>query len=224
MGEIVDKADKLGYEYIAFTEHNPSHSRHSESQIISLLKRKKEAVDKLNTKLKNLNTKKLKKVFNSLEVDILPGGKLPVSDAGMETLDFALVSVHSSFRQSKLDMTKRVLSALAHPKVKVFAHPTARKLTQREGIELDWDKVFEYCLKNDKWLEINCDPMRLDLPDILVKEAVKLGVKTTMGTDSHHFEHMDNMQYGISVARRGWAEKKDIINTLSLSVFERMIK
>jgi len=121
-------------------------------------------------------------------------------------------------------MTKRVLSGLSHPKVKIFAHPTARKLTQREGIELDWEKVFDVCRNEGKWLEINADPMRLDLPDFLAKEAVKLGIKLTLGTDAHHADMMENMQFGVSVARRGWAQKKDIINTRSLEEFEKVLQ
>jgi DNA polymerase (family X) len=120
-------------------------------------------------------------------------------------------------------MTKRVLRALTYPKVKIFAHPTARKIQEREGIELDWPQVFDFCLKNNKWIEINCDPMRLDLPDNLVREAVKLGVKLTMGTDAHHKDGMNNMLLGISVARRGWAEPKDIVNTRNLEEFEKML-
>ena len=227
MQEVVDRADKLGYYYIAFTEHNPSHSRHTEKQINDILKRKKEAVEKLNLALKsksNSKSKKVLKVFNSLEIDVLPSGKLPVPEMGLETLDFALVSIHSSFRMSKGEMTKRVLSGLSHPKVKIFAHPTARKLTQREGIELDWEKVFDVCRNEGKWLEINADPMRLDLPDFLAKEAVKLGIKLTLGTDAHHADMMENMQFGVSVARRGWAQKKDIINTRSLEEFEKVLQ
>lgn len=227
MKDVVKKANDLGYEYIALTEHNPSHSRHSNSEILSLLKRKMEKVEKINYSItknrEQSNRNRVRKVFNSLELDILPDGRLPVSTKGLELLDFVLVSVHSSFRQSKEKMTKRVLSALSHPKVKIFAHPTARKLNKREGIELDWEKIFQFCLKNDKWLEINADPTRLDLPDFLVHEAVKKGVKITLGTDAHHVDLMDNMKYGVSVARRGWAEKSDIINCLSLNEFESVL-
>ncbi|MEK7188635.1 MAG: DNA polymerase III, partial [Patescibacteria group bacterium] len=105
-----------------------------------------------------------------------------------------------------------------------FAHPTGRKLNYREGVELDWPTIFEFCLKNNKWLEINADPGRLDLPDVLVHEAVKLGVILTLGTDAHHVDGMNNMLFGVSVARRGWAERKDIVNTRSLEEFEKMIK
>ena len=224
MEAMVKKADEIGYEYIAFTEHNPSKSRHKPEQVINLLKRKKEAVDKINYSIKQKGFSRIKKVFNSLEIDILPEGGLPVPEEGLETLDFTLVSIHSSFRLDCSEMTKRVLSALAHPKAKIFAHPTARKLNEREGIEVNWQEVFAYCAKNQKWLEINADPARLDLPDFLVKEAVKVGVKLSLGTDAHHKDGLDNMRYGVSVARRGWATREDIVNTRSLQEFEKLLK
>ncbi|OGM86788.1 hypothetical protein A2614_00205 [Candidatus Woesebacteria bacterium RIFOXYD1_FULL_40_21] len=230
--EVVGKANELGYEYIAFTEHNPSKSGHTDSQIIDILKRKREVIDKLNLKLKRKSVKtndvnsysRIQKVFNSLEIDIMPDGSLPVPEAGLELLDFALVSIHGSFKMPREQMTKRVLSALAHPKVKIFAHPTARKLNEREGVELNWPEIFDFCKSKSKWLEINSDPMRLDLPDTLVHEAVKFGVKLSMGTDAHHKDNMDFMQFGVSVARRGWATENDIVNTRSLEEFEKMLK
>jgi DNA polymerase (family 10) len=224
MEEIIKVAEELGYEYLAFTEHNPSQSGHTEKQIVEILEKKSEKVEQLNYSLRKSGTKGVQKVFNSLEIDILPDGRLPVPDEGLETLDLALVSIHSSFSLDRATMTRRVLSALSHPKVKIFAHPTARKLNEREGIELNWPEIFDFCLKNDKWVEINADPMRLDLPDTLVREAVKKGVKLTLGTDAHHKDGLRNMEFGVSVARRGWATDSDIINTRSLSEFEKLLK
>lgn len=224
MTEIVVKADELGYEYLAFTEHNPSKSRHKETEVIELLKRKREAVDKLNYSFVKRKLESVKKVFNSLEIDILPEGGLSIPEKGLETLDFALISIHSSFRMGRSEMTKRVLSALAYPKVKIFAHPTARKLNEREGVELDWPEIFDFCQKKDKWLEINAEPARLDLPDSLVREAVKADVKLTLGTDAHHQDSLVNMVFGVAVARRGWAEKKDIVNCLSLGEFMKVLE
>jgi len=220
MKKLTEKGRELGYGYIAFTEHNPSKSKHSEKQVEDLLKRKREKVDELNYS----REKGIPFVFNSLEIDINKDGSLPISVKGLETLDFALVSIHSVFDLPRLDMTKRVLSALSYPKVKIFAHPTARKINEREGVELDWPKIFDVCLKRCIFLEINADPMRLDLPDILVREAVKRGVKLTLGTDTHEVSMMDNMKYGVNVARRGWCEKKDMINCLSLEDFKRELK
>jgi DNA polymerase (family X) len=220
----VDRANELKYEYIAFTEHNPSQKGHTATQITSILKRKQEAVQKLNVEYVKKQKGSMVKVFNSLEIDILPTGKIPVDDSGMDTLDFALVSIHSSFKLSKSDMTKRVLSAFSHPKVKIFAHPTGRKINYRESVELDWDEIFEFALKNNKWIEINADPSRLDLPDFLVKEAVDKGVLLTMGTDAHHVDGMSNMPYAVSVARRGWCEPVNVVNTYSFIDFEKMLK
>lgn len=209
MEEIINVAEKLNYQYLAFTEHNPSKKGHTDEDIVKLLKKKREKIEQINSSSKIF-------VFNSLEIDIGKEGDLPVPDEGLETLDFALVSIHSSFELDRDAMTERVLKALSHPKVKIFAHPTARKINEREGVELDWDKIFNFCLKNNKWIEINADPMRLDLPDVLVREAVKKGVKLSMGTDSHDAQMLHNMKWGINVARRGWAQKKDIINCLTL--------
>jgi len=224
MEEIVDKANELGYEYIAFTEHNPSQSKHNDKQTIDLLKRKKEKIEKLNSSIARKGTGSVKKVFNSLEIDILPDGRLPVPDEGLELLDFALVSIHSSFKQQRNTATKRILTALAHPKVKIFAHPTGRKLGFREGIEFNWPEIFDFCKKHNKCLEINAEPMRLDLPDVIARDAIKEGIKLTLGTDAHHKDSLSNMVFGISVARRGWATKSDIVNTKPLREFVKMIK
>lgn len=203
----VRQAETLGYEYIGISEHNPK-SDLSEGRVLDILKRKQEAVRKVNDGGKV-------KVFNGLEIDIKPDGGLALPQTGFDLLDYAIASIHSSFKGDKKKQTKRVLKALEHPKVKIFGHPTARKLNEREEVDLDWEAIFEFCKKYDKWLEINSWPERLDLPDILVHEAVKKGVKLIINTDSHEVSHMLGMRYGVAVARRGWAEKSDIINTLS---------
>ncbi|HSX48693.1 MAG TPA: helix-hairpin-helix domain-containing protein [Candidatus Saccharimonadales bacterium] len=220
MKDIVKRAIELKYEYVAFTEHNPSKSKHTEKRIVELLKGKRETVDKLNYSIVKSMKSGVFKVFNSLEIDIMPDGKLPVPPEGLATLDFALVSIHSSFDLPRDKMTERVLTAFNNPKVKIFAHPTGRKLNERASVDLDWEKIFEAALSKNIWIEINADPARLDLPDILVHEAVKKGIMMTLGTDSHHVDGMNNMKWGVSVARRGWAEKKNIINTLTLKEFE----
>jgi DNA polymerase (family 10) len=224
MEEVVEKGRQIGYQYLAFTEHNPSQKGHNDKQVVEILKRKREKVDQINYSLKNKHKGSIQKVFNSLEIDVLADGSLSVPDEALALLDFALVSIHSSFNLDRAAMTNRILRALAHPKVQIFAHPTARKLNEREGVELNWPEIFSFCLKHKKWIEINCDPMRLDLPDNLVREAVKLGVKMTLGTDAHHKDGMNNMVFGVSVARRGWAEADDIINTRGLAVFEKLLK
>jgi len=223
MEEVIRKGEELGYEYIGFTEHNPSISKHKPKEIIEILKRKKEEIDKINYS----NEKRVRnipiKALNGLEIDIKPNGTLGIPEEGLKLLDYAIVSVHTSFKMNREEMTKRILSALEHSKVKILGHPTGRKLNEREGYELDWEKVFDFCLKKGKWLEINAWPDRLDLPDVLVREAVKRKVKMVICTDSHSLEHLNLIRYGVAVARRGWAEKNDIINTLPYKEFKKLL-
>jgi DNA polymerase (family 10) len=112
----------------------------------------------------------------------------------------------------KKTMTERILKGLSHPKAKILAHPTGRLLNQRSGYDVDWEKLFDFCREHDKALEINAWPLRLDLPDTLVRQAIKHGVKFFIDTDSHAANQMDQMEYGVDVARRGWATKRDILN------------
>ena len=221
--EIVDKANKLGYEYVALTDHNPSFKNHTPEQVVKILKNRMKTIEEFNTSLKTVENNGVKKLYNSLEVDILPSGKLALPDEAFDYLDFILVSIHSVFDQSREVMTKRLLTALSYPKVKILAHPTARKITKRESVEADWLRISEFCAQKGIAVEINADPMRLDLPDFLVKEVQKSGVMFSLGTDSHHVAMMDNMAYGVAVARRGWLTADRIMNTLSFNEFERII-
>ncbi|HEY5601113.1 MAG TPA: PHP domain-containing protein, partial [Patescibacteria group bacterium] len=216
--EIAQKALDLGYEYIGISDHNPAFQTHSPKQMVELIKYRNQEIDRVNKLLIN----KLR-VLKLLEIDIQPEGTLSVPNDVLDELDGALVSIHSSFRQSKDLMTKRILRGLEHPKAIILSHPTARLLKEREGIEADWEKIFEFCKKNKKTMEINAYPTRLDLTDTLVKDAVKIGVKMIIDTDAHANDQMDNMFYGVAVARRGWATKSDIINTLSTVDFLKYI-
>ncbi len=209
IAEMAFMASKLGYEYIGLTEHNPAVSGHTQAQVIDLIKRKTEAIEQFNSS-------RTIYVLNGLEIDIQPTGKRALPDSCLDMLDYACVAIHSSFQASREKMTDRILSALDHPKVKFLAHPTTRLLGQREGIELDWDRIFDFCVKHNKWLEIDGWPNRLDLPDVIAKDAIKHGVRLVVDTDSHAAGQLVYMRYGVSVARRAAATKRDIINTHSL--------
>jgi len=214
--DLVKQAMKLNYQYIGVTDHNPSMNNHSTQQIVEIVKKRREKIEHINT------TSKLT-VLNSFEIDLQPDGKRAMPDQAIYLLDYACVSIHSSFRQDRKTTTARVLRGLDHPKVKFWAHPTARLLGEREGVDIDWDQIFDFCVKNDKWLEIDGWPNRLDLPDTLVHEAIAHGVKIVVDTDAHAAEHLNMMRYGISVARRGWATKADIINTCDLQSLKKLL-
>lgn len=204
--EICEKAHQLNYEYVGFSDHNPKISDLSPLQITAIMRRRKEHIEKQLSRIK-IN------YLIGLETDILPNGELALPQEAIEYIDYLIIAVHSVFRMETKPMTKRVLKALTYPKVKVLAHPTGRLLGRREGYELEWNKIFAEVKKRSIALEINAWPQRLDLPDSLVRMAIETGVNFAVNTDAHANYQMDNMLYGVSVARRGWAEKNDIINS-----------
>ena len=214
---LLEKASRLNYQYLGFADHNPKNTL-LKDEIVNILRKRYHFVQ-------NLLGKKVErtKYFIGIEADILPDGTIPIPKEGLKYLDYIIVSVHSVFDMGMKEMTQRVLKALSFPKVKILGHPTGRLIGRREGFELEWKRIFDYCQKNKIALEINAWPLRLDLPDILVNEAIKNGVKLIINTDSHQLNQMDLMFYGVTVARRGWAKKEDIINTLPLDKFKKWL-
>lgn len=218
MQEMADKAKKLGYKYLAFSEHNPSVSQHTRQQIYEIMLKRNKEIEQIRKNNKNI------RIFSMLEVDILANGSVALDDKSFSLLDACQVSIHSSFSRDKKSMTQRVLAGLTHPKAKILSHPTGRLLNQRPGYELEWDTVFDFCLKHNKALEINSWPQRLDLPDALVREAIKYGVKFVINTDSHAVDQMTLMKFGVAVARRGWATKDDIVNTFEYNKLDKWLR
>ncbi|MEK7450720.1 MAG: DNA polymerase/3'-5' exonuclease PolX [Patescibacteria group bacterium] len=216
--DMAAAAVKLGYEYLGLSEHNPSISKHSASDIYTLIKIRNEHIEQIKSKTKNIH------ILKFLEVDILVNGDLAIDDKCLNLLDGAIVSIHSSFNMNKEDMTKRIIKGLSHPKTKILAHPTGRMIGTRQGYELDFQKIFEFCRKYNKALEINAWPNRLDLTDAIIRQAIESKVKLVINTDSHTSSQMILMKYGVAMARRGWATKDDIINTLSYSKFSEWLK
>ncbi|MFZ5845651.1 MAG: DNA polymerase/3'-5' exonuclease PolX [Patescibacteria group bacterium] len=223
LAEHLDRAVALGYEYLGLSDHNPSIANHSSKQILEIMKRRKDKYEQQYNSWK-VRVKKRVQILIMCEVDILPDGKLALPEEALEYVDAVIVSVHSSFTQEGRRMTTRLVKALeSHPKVRILGHPTARLLGSREGVDANWNEVFAVCKKHNVALEINAYPNRLDLPDNLVFAARKEGLKFCVNTDAHAVEQMDLMPYGVSVARRGWAEKNDIVNTLEYNEFAKWL-
>ncbi|MDP2638466.1 MAG: DNA polymerase III [Candidatus Levybacteria bacterium] len=216
--EMIKKAISLNYEYMGFSEHNPSISKHTKQQIYSLIQKRNEKINQLQSNNKNI------RIFKFLEIDILSSGDLAVDNRSLDLLDGAIVSIHSSFGTNKKDMTNRIIQGLSHPKAKILAHPTGRILNVRPGYELDFEKIFTFCKENNKALEINAWPTRLDLTDSVVRLAIEAGVKLIIDTDSHEASQMSLMKHGVAMARRGWATKNDIINSLRYNDIVKWLK
>ncbi len=219
LSEHLDRARELGYEYIGISDHNPSVGKHSANEIAEIMHKRYEFYKKEEKK----STSGVH-VFVMCEVDIMPDGKLALPEEAFEHVDAVVVSLHSSFTQDRKTVTERIIRAFnAHPKVRIMGHPTGRLLSSREGVDANWPEVFAAAKKLGIALEINSSPERLDLPDALVYDAVGAGLNFTIDTDAHAVEHMDLMRYGVSVARRGWAGKRDILNTLGYTEFKKWL-
>ncbi len=213
--ELAISCKKRGYEYMSITDHpstlGVTHGL-KESDIKNYLRDIHEAQRKIGIC-----------IFSGIEANIKPNGEIDLPDKFLKQLEFVIASVHSSFYQNKKDATARLVKAIANPYIKMIAHPSGRLINRRPGIDVDWPEIFVACKKYNKILEINSFPDRLDLTDILTKKAIEYGVKLMINTDSHNIHNLENMRYGVAVARRGWATRKDIVNTYPLNQILKVI-
>jgi DNA polymerase (family 10) len=207
--EMALAARDLGYQYITITDHSGGRGI-AHGLDVERLRKQIAEIRTLNERLDGIH------VFSGIEVDIRADGSLDLPHEILSDLDIVIAAVHSAMNQDESKMTKRVLSAVENPDVDIIAHPTCRLLGEREPIAIDLEAIFQAALKNNKVLEINAMPSRLDLNDIHAFRARDLGVKLAIETDAHSTAHLSFMHFGISVARRAWCEPKHILNTLSL--------
>jgi len=156
-------------------------------------------------------------VLTGTEVDIRADGSLDLPHEILSELDIVIAAVHSAMNQSEEKMTQRVLSSIENPDVDIIAHPTCRLMGEREPVAIDLEAIFQAAAKNNKVMEINAMPDRLDLKDIHAFRARDLGVKLAIGTDAHSIAHLGFMRFGVGIARRAWCEPQHILNTLPLS-------
>jgi DNA polymerase (family 10) len=153
------------------------------------------------------------KLLHGVELNIGPDGSLDYDDAVLAGFDLCVASIHSGFKASKREQTKRLLKAIENPHVHVIGHPSGRRLDRREGIDFDVEEVAKAAARQNVALEINAHPYRLDLRDDHVRRAREHGVKFVISTDAHSIAELDNMHFGVATAQRGWAEAENVINT-----------
>ncbi len=208
--DIAQAAKKRGYQYIAVTDHS-QRLKMARGLDEGRLRNQIEEIDKLNQKLKDIV------ILKGIEVDILEDGSLDLPESILKKLDVIVAAVHSGFNLSKEKQTKRILKAVDNKLVNILAHPSGRIINSREPYVLDLEKIFTEAVDKNCYMEINSQPDRLDLNDVQIRAAKEKGVKMVINTDSHHLGNLDLMKFGLDQARRGWLEKKDVINARSLS-------
>jgi DNA polymerase (family 10) len=210
--EMAEAARVLGHQYIAITDHSKAVTVANgldEKRAAAHIKKIHAASDK------GLGIR----VLAGAEVDILRDGSLDYSDEILAQLDVVVCSIHSYFNLDRTAMTERMLAAIENPYTQIIAHPTGRLLLRREALDYDMEKVLEACAKHGVAMECNSYPDRLDLKDVYLRMCKDRGVKVVISTDSHSAANLSFIRYGVTMARRGWLEKKDVINTLPTDEF-----
>ena len=211
--EMAKMAKSLGYEYLGISDHTKFLKIEDGLNEQQLAEQRKE-IDKLNHEFKASGSKF--HLLQGAELNILNDGSLDIKDSALAKLDYAIAGIHSNMKMPKDQMTTRIIRAMKNPFVKIISHPTGRLLGRRDEYEIDFNKVLQAAKEFKVVLEINASPFRLDLDDKKIKMAKEQGVKMIINSDAHHQNQLESMRFGVYQARRGWAEKKDIINTKSL--------
>ncbi|HKK00117.1 MAG TPA: DNA polymerase/3'-5' exonuclease PolX [Desulfotignum sp.] len=215
--EMAREAEKLGYEYLAITEHSKRVTVAGGLDAEELEKHIRD-IEKVNQGMDNIE------ILTGAEVDILEDGSLDLPDEILSRLDVVIGSVHYKFNLSRKKQTRRIVTAMENPYFMILGHPTGRKINQREPMDLDLDDIFSAAKDNGCFLELNAFYDRLDLTDIACIQAAKKKVGVVINTDAHRTPHMDYMDFGVAQARRGWLEAKDVLNTRSLKQLRKCLK
>lgn len=215
--QLIEAAKGLGYSYIAITDHSKGLGIARGLTEDRLLEQKKEIVA-INKKIKGF------RIIHGVEVDIRSDGSLDISDDVLKELDIVVASIHSGFKQSKKQLTSRLVSAMKNPYVSIIAHPTGRLIGERDAYDVDIEEILKIAKETKTAIEINAYPLRLDINDVYAKRAKELGIPIVIATDTHLINQFNYMRYGVSIARRGWLEKGDVLNTLSVDKLLKRLK
>lgn len=213
---IATAAHQRGYTFIGITDHSQS-LKIARGLTENQIKKKLEEIKKLNKKFSNL------RILCGTECDIKPDGTLDYPNKILKQFDFVYIGIHTAFKMDKETMTKRIIGGMINEHVDFVAHPTGRLLGKRDPYEIDIEQIIDTAKETDTFLEINSFPDRLDLNDVHTKLAKEHGVRCVLGTDSHSINHLPFIRFGIATARRGWLEKKDILNTYSVKDIEKIL-
>lgn len=215
--EVAAEAKRLGREYIAITDHTKSLAMAKGSDE-KRLRKQMAAIDELNRKQRGIT------ILKGAEVNIKKDGSLDIDDETLARLDVVGIAVHSHFNLPRAEMTRRVIRAMENPHADILFHPTGRIIQKREPYDIDIDAVIQAARRTGTALEVDAYPDRLDLKDEQIRKAVEAEVKLVIDSDAHHIHHLSYLQFGIAAARRGWAKRSDVLNTLPLNAFLASLK
>jgi DNA polymerase (family X) len=215
--EMAEAAQELGLEYLGIADHSRSSIQGhgiDEQQLIAQVAE----IRKLNTKFRGF------RLFAGVECDVLRDGSLDFPDEVLSQLDYVIASVHSAFGLSEAEMTRRVIRAMGNPFVTMLAHPTGRLLLKREPYQIDVPAVLDAAARTGTWIELNAAPKRLDLDWRWWPCAKEKGVKCVINPDAHRTERLQDLWFGIGIARKGWLTQDDVMNCLPLAKMDRALQ
>lgn len=215
--KLASTAAGRGYEYIAITDHSKGLGVARGLNVERVLQQKRK-IDAINKRLKGL------RLLSGIEVNIKSDGSLDLDNSVLSQLDVVVASIHTGFRQSGEKLTQRIVAAMGNPYVSVIAHPTGRLIGEREPYELDIERMLETASETGTAIEINAYPMRLDLADSYVRAAKNRRVRMVINSDAHNSSQLEYISYGVSVARRGWLEKNDVLNSHGIKKLMNILK
>jgi DNA polymerase (family 10) len=217
ISEMGAAARDRGYEYLAITDHSATHGFGNDVSP-SQLRRQIELVREADASLEGT------RLLAGSEVNVLPDGALDYEDALLAELDWVIASVHTAFGMSEQAMTERMIAAIEHPLVDAIGHPTGRLIERRDPYAIDLDAIFAAAARTGTMLEINANPDRRDLSDVLARAAVRAGVLIVVDSDAHRTRTLQNMRWGVATARRAWLRSRDVANTRPWDELARLRK
>ncbi|HET6979469.1 MAG TPA: PHP domain-containing protein [Pyrinomonadaceae bacterium] len=213
---MVRGAEEMGMKYITITDHSPT-AIYANGLNVDRLKRQWDEIDELQEQVSI-------KILRGTESDIIASGNLDYPDDVLEKLDVIVASIHARYKMDAAKMTQRITSAMQQPVFKIWGHALGRLLERRPPIECDVERILDVIAESKAAIEINGDPYRLDLEPRWVREARKRKIKFVISTDAHSVKAMNNVKYGVAMARRGWVTRKEVLNTLSPTAFAKAVR
>jgi DNA polymerase (family 10) len=213
---MVRGAEEMDMKYITITDHSPT-AIYANGLKMDRLKRQWDEIDEVQEKVSI-------KILRGTESDIIASGKLDYPDAVLEKFDVIVASIHARYKMDSEKMTERITTAMREPVFKIWGHGLGRLLQRRPPFECDVEHILDVIAESRAAIEINGDPYRLDLEPRWLREARKRKIKFVVSTDAHSVKAMNNVKYGVAMARRGWVTRKEVLNTLNTTAFAKAVK
>jgi DNA polymerase (family 10) len=216
VAEMAHAAEAMGMQYLTITDHSPTAS-YAGGLKLDRLKRQWEEIDETQEQVKI-------KLLKGTESDILADGRLDYPDQILERFDVVIASIHSRYKMDAEKMTKCLMTAMRQPIFKIWGHALGRLIQRRPPFACDVERILDVIAESRAAIEVNGDPYRLDMEPRWIREARKRKIKFVISVDAHSMGAMNNLKYGVTMARRGWLQKSEVLNTLSVAKFRQAVR